>query len=336
MKILITGATGLVGRHLASELIRQGHQIYCLVRSEEKFKETHIPAITIVGDLHQTEWIKELPHDLDGAIHSAGLVHSHNSQDFFRVNSEGTANLIRGLKERFKDYPFRFTLISSLAAVGPSRDGVPIDESYRENPVSDYGRSKLRGEQNLKIMAPLQWMTSIVRPPMVIGPYDTAFLDVFKMVQKGNLLLPGKKGGEKRYSFVCVYDLVELIIKVFFHKPSLPGEVYFAAHPHTLTYLELYESVANALHLTKLRKITIPECILTTTGKILSSLAPWVRPIQEIRLSKDKVKEITATAWVCSSQKASSRLNIHYHWDLPSTLKVTAESYRKAGLLKES
>ena len=119
MKILITGASGFVGIHLCQKLLDHGHTVYALVRTPSKLTITDKNLIVVKGDLNLAHlpWIEKLPTDLDGCIHTAGIVHSYNTDDFFQVNTLGTEYLINSLKSKFT-HNFRFVLISSLAAAG--------------------------------------------------------------------------------------------------------------------------------------------------------------------------------------------------------------------------
>ena len=134
MKILVTGASGFVGMHLCERLLKEGHDVFALVRNPKRFELKNIKLIVIQGDLDQStlHWVSALPFDLDSCIHTAGLVHSYVETEFFRVNSAGTENLVNTLKTKFDK--LHFILVSSLAAAGPSlgaekRSEIDIDFS---------------------------------------------------------------------------------------------------------------------------------------------------------------------------------------------------------------
>ncbi|MDD4973611.1 MAG: NAD(P)-dependent oxidoreductase [Bacteriovorax sp.] len=156
MKILVTGANGFLGTHLCERLLGLGHTVYGLVRTPSKMGLTHENFIMVQGDLNQTllPWINYLPNDLDACIHTAGLVHSYNTEDFFNVNTLGTKILIESLKAKFSQ-KFKFILVSSLAAAGPVKFGEIKDETDLDFPVSIYGRSKKQAEEMLRTLAPI-------------------------------------------------------------------------------------------------------------------------------------------------------------------------------------
>ena len=247
MKILVTGANGFVGTHLCNKLLTKGHTVYGLVRTPSKMLLTHPQFILVPGDLSHSQllWMNKLPNDLDACIHGAGLVHSYNQEDFFNINTLGTKHLIESLKSKFiNQSKFKFILISSLAAAGPSMLGKIKDETDLDFPVSAYGRSKKQAEEMLKTLAPKNWIISIVRPPMIIGPGDTAVLDIFKMVKNGFVVLPGKNSKKKEYSFVCVFDLVETITRLVESDLSL---FLYSAHESIIKFQDLIEEIKKQL-----------------------------------------------------------------------------------------
>src|SRR5262245_25596623 len=125
MKVAVTGATGVVGSHLAEALRQRGHEVVCLVRSPEKAKSLAAVGCTLVkGDLDDDAAVRGF---LDGAQivhHVAGVVTAAGGGDgdFMRVNREGTARVAAAAKAAGAA---RFVYTSSLAAAGPAVRGTP-------------------------------------------------------------------------------------------------------------------------------------------------------------------------------------------------------------------
>lgn len=106
-----------------------------------------------------------------GIIHSAGLVKAKNSQEFLRVNTEGTENLLLGAQNA--GTVKRFVFVSSQAAGGPSdASGTPVRVGEETAPVTAYGRSKLVAETLLLARKDTVPCT-ILRPPAIYGPRDS-------------------------------------------------------------------------------------------------------------------------------------------------------------------
>lgn len=321
MKILVTGATGFVGSHLCDLLIRSGHDVYALVRSPKKAKEFGVPGTHIAGDLEKFDWVKELPSDLDAVIHTAGIVHSFHTDEFFAVNAEATKNLIAALGHYAS---LKFLMVSSQAAGGPGTVEKPASE-LASAAVSAYGRSKLLAEDYANAKKN-QWQVTIVRPPMVIGPRDPAMLDVFKMVKSGIVLSPGAHPDKKTYSYVCAYDLVEFFL--FILTNELTG-IYNCAYPTPLTLGQIIEATKKELE-KKAVTIVLPPSLLTIAAKSAQFLG--ARGVIKARLTGDKLNEMLPSAWVCDS-KRSLDTGFKYEWPLSRTIKVTLSDYKSRNWL---
>ena len=325
MKILVTGANGFLGNHLCLKLLKQGHTVYGLVRTLSKMSIVHDHLILIQGDLNGPElsWIKYLPQDLNACVHTAGLVHTFNTQDFFDVNTLGTKFLIEAIKIKYPHH-FKFILISSLAAAGSVNYGEKKSEIDIDFPVSAYGRSKKEAEEILKKLAPKEWIPSIIRPPMVIGPGDTAVLDIFKMVKDGLILLPGFGARKKEYSFVCVFDLVETISRLLESDLSL---FLYSAHESVIKYKQLIEEIKKQLKKHWIFYIPLPFFMVKLVAFFLGLIHHFVA--HKIRLTPDKVCEIKAKAWTCDSNISRISLNQNYNYNLKQTIAVTLADYQK-------
>lgn len=325
MKILITGANGFVGTHLCLKLLSLGHTVYGLVRTPSKQCLTHARFIMVQGDLNYPTlpWIDYLPHDLDACIHTAGVVHTYNTDDFFRANTLGTTFLIKSLKTKFS-LKFKFILVSSLAAAGPVNFGEKKEETDIDFPVSSYGRSKKQAEEALSSLAPKEWISSIVRPPMIIGPGDTAVLDIFKMVKKGFILLPGFDSAIKEYSFVCVFDLVETIARLVESDLSL---FLYSAHGSVIKFQQLIKEIKKQLKKRWSIYIPLPLLIIRFIGSLLSFIHHFFP--HGLRLTPDKIHELKAMAWTCDAKLSRDVLKQEYQYDLQQTVAVTLADYQK-------
>ncbi|MBY0416375.1 MAG: NAD(P)-dependent oxidoreductase [Bdellovibrionales bacterium] len=325
MKILITGANGFVGSHLSEDLLKKGHEVYALVRSPKKFSDlinTSVPGLTVIkGDLEDTSWVNLLPIDLDTCIHTAGIVHTYNTDDFYLVNAGGTENLTKALKTRFTQ--LHFLLVSSLAAAGPSLGSEKKNESDLDFPVSIYGRSKKRAEEVLYENSPKSWEIAIVRPPMVIGPRDAAVLDIFKMVQGRVILLPGMNSRSKLYSFVCVVDLVDTLTKIVEKKER---GLFYSAHPVIVSFDQIISEIKIQLKRRWIFFLPLPLILIKLVAALLH-IFYRIRP-HALRLTPDKIYELAATNWICDGKKSEDILGQVYSYDLKRTISLTLIDYK--------
>lgn len=324
MKILITGANGFVGSHLCEKLLKDGHEVFALVRSPDKFTVAENSRLIVIkGDLDQDtlSWVESLPADLETCIHTAGIVHTYLPEEFYRVNAVGTENLVNSLKKRFIN--LHFILISSLAASGPSLGTSSRSEDDMDFPISVYGRSKKKAEDLLATNAPASWQLSVIKPPMVIGPRDPAVLDIFKMVQSGIILLPGHNSKSKLYCFVCVFDLVETIVLVAKQKKK---GIFFSSNPQVISFEQLILEIKKQLKKNWIIYLPLPLILVRLLAMVLNffyRLFP-----HNLRLTPDKYHELAATNWTCNGGKSEKELGQVYNYDLQRTITVTLIDYK--------
>jgi nucleoside-diphosphate-sugar epimerase len=324
MKILITGANGFVGSHLCEKLLSDGHDVFALVRSPHKFTiEKHERLRVIKGDLDQEnlKWINSLPPDLETCVHTAGIVHSYFPEEFYRVNSTGTENLVCNLKRHYSN--LHFILISSLAASGPSLGRTSRTELDMDLPISVYGRSKKKAEELLALNAPTTWLLSVVKPPMVIGPRDPAILDIFKMVQSGLILLPGLNSKTKLYSFVCVFDLINTIVMIAAKKKK---GIFFSANPQAITFEQIINEIKKQLKKRWILLLPLPLFLVRILAIILNFIYRFFP--HNLRLTPDKYYELAATNWTCDGKKSEVELGQVYNYNLERTITVTLIDYK--------
>jgi nucleoside-diphosphate-sugar epimerase len=325
MRILVTGANGFVGSHLCERLLKEDHEVYALVRTPAKIKISHQNLHLIQGDLNDQAclWQKDLPSSLHAVIHTAGIVHSFRSEDFFAVNTHGTERLVNILKNKFTS-PITFILISSLAAAGPSLLGKKKLLTDLDAPVSSYGLSKKHAEEFLLQHKSKNWTTIIIRPPMVIGPRDTAVLDIFKMVKSGVVILPDMRSRKKEYSFVCVFDLIDTIVLSLSHREDA---LFYSAHESIITFEELIYSIQKEMQKKRLYFLPLPLYLTHVTAQFLTLVHKFFN--HQLRLTPDKIKELFPSAWTCDTTETIKLLKQDFQYSLAATIKLTYDDYKK-------
>ena len=329
MKVLVTGASGFVGSHLCERLEQLGHSVYAQARDPAKLKFLEVPGTPIIGKLFHDQkhaWVDELPDDLEAVVHVAGLIHSFEEQDFFSTNAWATERLVRDLSQKYSH--LKFILISSLAAVGPSENSLLRREEHRPAPVCAYGRSKLKAEELFFQAAPKAWEKTVVRPPIIVGPRDEAVLDIFRLVKKGIVPMVGFGSRKKEYSYVCIYDLIEVINNLLKYSPERE-EIFFVSYPKKTTFGELAETIARKMQVKKPLMLPFPATPMKWAAGMFKRIHR-IYPLS-IRLTPDKYQQLIATAWTCSSDKSRSVPGVKYSWNLEETIEVTLQDYQKRG-----
>ncbi len=324
MKVFVTGGTGFVGSHVVTALQARGHAVLCLARDPDRARRLFAPREPelIAGDLAEAAALERGCAQAEAVVHLAGLTAARSRSELFAVNARGSAALVDAVRSAGRGVR-RLVLVSSLSAAGPATRGVALRGDEEPSPVSDYGRSKLAGEEALRGLD-LEW--TILRPPAVYGPRDREFLRLFRAARGG--WAPVFGGGAQELSLVYAGDLAEAIVCCLEQAP--PRGVYYPAHPQILTARELVESIARVVA-GRSRVVSIPRAAVRAMLWISGGAARAVG--RATVLGPDKASELLAAAWTCSPDL----LEVHTGWKARVPLAVglsrTVEWYREAGWL---
>src|SRR6185436_7312964 len=161
MKVLITGGTGFVGRAIASELQRAGHEVHLLARGQSR---TDMPSgRKVPGQIHSGNILEpgSLPaafSGMDAVIHLVGIISEAGEQTFENVHTRGTENVARAAQQAAVK---RFLHMSALGT--------------RPGAAARYHRSKWAAEELVRASG-LDW--TIFRPSIIYGPGD-GFVNLF-------------------------------------------------------------------------------------------------------------------------------------------------------------
>ena len=306
MKVLVTGASGFLGGHVAELLSKRGDSVRALVRSTSNRKHLEkLPNVELFeGSIEEIERVREAVFGVDAIVHAAGLVKARSTDEFFAVNVGGTSNLVqaartgsRGNRRTVK----RFVYVSSLVACGPSIDGrpVPVDQ---ESPVNAYGRSKLAAEK-VVLSAKDDLHVVILRPGAIYGPRDGEILDVFKSIKFG--LLPLVAGGEAKGVWIYATDCAEACLRAI--DADVPsGQVYFVDDGSgPMDQKELFAEAERALGRRALVRRGLPVPVLMTVARGIEVFGRLTN--RAVMLTQEKASMLLMH-WVCSSEATRKEL----------------------------
>jgi nucleoside-diphosphate-sugar epimerase len=325
MEILVTGATGFVGRHVAHELARTGRRVRCLVRPPTDAADLERAGFAIArGEMLDQTSLDAAVRGAEAVVHVAGLIAARSFREMRRVNEEGVGRLAAACA-RAPEQPRRFVLISSLAAAGPSHRGRPVREDDAPRPVSRYGLSKLLGERAAARALPASVPLTVIRPPAVYGPFDRGIHGFFAAAARGVLLRLGTR--PRRVSIVHGEDLAAGV-RLALDADRAAGRTFFIADPEPHTIDDLIARIAAAVG-GRARPLRVPDAVVRAAGVVAEEIARWrgVTPL----FSRDKAREFLADGWVCDPRRAMDELGWKPARTLDEGLAATARWYRERG-----
>jgi uncharacterized protein YbjT (DUF2867 family) len=301
MKLAITGGTGFVGGHLMRLALEKGHIVNALARSPQQARG----GVTwIDGAIDPARNLDALVDGVDAVIHVAGAINAADRAAFARCNIDGTVAMIEaanraGIK--------RFVHVSSLAA--------------REPALSDYGWSKAESERRVESSG-LDW--TIIRPPAVYGPGDREMLELFRMANKGVMLLPPPG----RLSLIAAEDLGRLLIACA--RQSTGTRKIYEPDDGTVrgwAHRDLARVLGEAVGKTPW-PLPMPAVVLG----IASGVERLVKG-KKARLTPDRVRYFCHPDWVARRSMAPPIRLWKPKIDTAKGLRQTAADYREAGWL---
>lgn len=325
MRVLVTGATGFLGSHVADKLQAKGHDVRALVRESSRTDALKKKQVQIVqGSLEGNRGLHEAMQDIDAVVHCAGLVKARTPEEFHAVNALGAKYLAEAAAEVRPDLR-RFVYVSSLAAHGASPDGRPRNPADPPSPVTHYGKSKLAGERYvlaLKDRIPV----TIFRPPAIYGPRDREMYSFFKSIRNRVVPLVGRG-----HTLSVIYgpDCADAIVASV-EKDHASGNVYFVDDGQVYSWEEMGRALQHALGV-RAWELKIPRPVFVAAA-LGSELYGRVRN-QPVMLTRNKLEELSQKHWVCDSESLRKDLGWSPTVNVHEGAKLTARWYKEHGWL---
>lgn len=328
MNLLLTGATGFVGRNALLQALPRYSRIFVPVRDAAKLRrQLEAEGLTDLSDDHiiplpadPADWT-DLP--VDHAILSAGVLFARSREEYFSTNVDWKLRVIDRLPATCKT-----TVLSSQSAGGPTLPGRRHRaDSDPDTPVTWYGESKLTMERTIRRRFRDRFI-NILRPPMVLGARDAATLPLFRMARGLVRIKPGLH--TKQYSFIAVDDLVSAIFTSLEMDTPLPQSHCHVASPTIFSDRELIAAAANAA---KGKGITLPvpqPCVQLLSAVV--DAVPALR-VQTPSLTRDRAREIWPPRWVVDGSKFESLTGWHATIGLQAALQSAHDHYVHEGSL---
>ncbi|MFW9932880.1 MAG: NAD-dependent epimerase/dehydratase family protein, partial [Candidatus Thorarchaeota archaeon] len=211
MKVLLTGATGFIGRKLANRLVEEGHDIIAIVRSTSNTAGLPESVEFRESDLLHDDRLEKAVEGAQVVIHLAAYFDFYPSDVdlLYQVNVEGTRNLMNACVGTDVE---RFIYGSTTEVIGPVRYP-PGNEDTELLPQFDYSKSKVMAEKAIREITRDTGLNHIIlRPTGVMGEGDnyTAMELIEAINNKEVPVLPGD--GEKHIMYTHVDDVIEAFV----------------------------------------------------------------------------------------------------------------------------
>lgn len=326
MKILVTGASGFIGSFIVEEALRRDMEVWAAVRKSSSRKYLTDERINFIElNLSSEDDLRQqlAGYEFDYVVHAAGATKCLHKRDFFKINTDGTINLVNALitlKMPIK----RFVYLSSLSIFGAIKEKSPymeIDESDIPRPNTVYGKSKLLAEKFLDTIGN-DFPYVILRPTGVYGPREKDYFMMAKTI-KGHIdFSVGFK--HQDITFIYVQDLVQAVFLTFNRGKN--GRKYFLSDGNVYNSTEFSNYIHDDLGRPWWIRIKAPLFILrlaTFVGEYIGKITG-----KTSALNNDKYNILKQRNWRCNIEPAVDELGFHPQYDLKHGTELAIKWYK--------
>jgi glutamate carboxypeptidase len=333
MRIVVTGATGFIGRHFVERALAGGHEVVALYRPGSPGGEAVAGKLRArgaelhAGDIGDPDSLARAMLGADCVCHFAAAFREAGvTDDYFRaVNIAGTRHAVDAAASQGVR---RFVMCGTAGIYGSRRPGI-TDESAPVNPVNIYEASKVEAEEAVRRQSSAHGIEyAILRPAVVYGPHDKRLFKMFSAAARGRFPLFG--AGRGRRHMVYVGDVAEAALRLC-TMPSAAGAEVIVAGPRAAPLAEILEVLARVVG----RKSTGPRLplgpVLLLAGAIEDAwnLVGAKPPIYRRRMDFYR----NDAAFDCS--RAERLLGWKPEVDLEEGFRRTFESYCETGRIRK-
>jgi dihydroflavonol-4-reductase len=268
VRVLVTGATGFTGGHLARYLQARGAAVRVLVRDPQRAADLHAAGIEVaIGDLLARDTVasamanREVVYNIAALYREAGL----REQAYYAVNAHAVGSLVEAAGRA----GVRRVVHCSTVGVHGDVGATPVNEDAPFDPGDVYQRAKVLGETIAREAASRSGVELVIaRPTGIYGPGDRRLLKLFRGVARGRFVLVGD--GRISYHLTYVGDLVEGL-RLSGEMPAAAGRIYILGGPEIPTLNEIIRAIAEEAHV-RVPRVRLPVWPVWLAGAVCEAL----------------------------------------------------------------
>ncbi|ADR22654.1 NAD-dependent epimerase [Marivirga tractuosa] len=322
--VLITGATGLLGRQILFKLLGTEYQVYAVKRAHSTIpiesENLHWIEVNSIND----DLFRLVPSQVDYVIHAAALVSykKSDSSKLFKINRDWTSKLAQDAK---KEGVKKFVFISSISALGKNATNNVIDENTPKSDrefLSNYGKSKRQAEEALWKFSSEGLPITIFNPSVIIGPANR---------YQSSAQLLGYVSDQKPFftkgliNYIDVRDVAKIVVESLANNRI---NEQFVLNAGSISYKDFFSTVAKQLNV-KAPSIGVPKFMVVfgaALENILSKISgnPAVLTMETAKMAGNKN--------IYNAKKANKAFNISYT-TLEQSVQWTVKEMQKRGEL---
>ncbi len=324
LKVLVTGATGFIGSHIADKLLAKGYEVRCIARKTSNLRWLENKNIEIIqASLSDKQSLVKAVEGVDYIYHVAGLTFARNFDEFLVGNRDATRNLIEVAAKHAPNLK-RFLFLSSQTVVGPSVSfDDPITEDTLCKPLTSYGKSKHAAEEEILKMKG-QVPFTIVRAPAVYGPRDTAIYDIFRAAKMGLGTMIGFK--DKYISLIHSDDLSRGAILAA-ESPNSIDQTYFISSEKFYSWKELINIISLKMNKKFVLKLRLPHFLVLSLAWVSEFFGKFSKkpPV----FNYEKGIDFIQSYWTCSTEKAKRDFGYRQEMSIEEGMENTIAWYKE-------
>lgn len=329
MRILVTGATGFTGGHLAKRLLGLNNEVRILARSEEKAEELKkAGAEIIVGDIRDRDIVFKAVRGAEKVYHVAAAYREAYVDDnfYWDTNYKGSLNVFDACLE----YDVKRLVHTSTIGVVTTVKNPPSDETEPHSPGDAYQQSKCKAElEALRYAKEKNLPVSVLRPAAIYGPGDMRLLKMFKMIAKRRWLIMGS--GQACFHMVYIDNLVDGYL-LCGEKDEAIGEVFIIGDSKYESLNELSKLIAQEFNVNP-PKVHIPYLPVYTLAALTEGIYKLFKIKKQPPIFKRRVAFFKKNR-AFSIEKARNILGYEPKVDMKTGIHLTAQWYLDNGFIK--